>query len=309
MPKRVIRILTESETKAILSQCQCNRDRAIIEFLRVTGCRGHEMLNVLIDDVDLDNKRIYFRKTKARVRWKTVFENGVKKRVHEGSDIIPRYSFLDDEAVSSLRIYINERKEETGKGSGIVLFNVDQSDSKDARTVRNIVKRLAKAANIHDWKDIHPHSFRHTAATKMIAKNFPTPFIKKTMGWSERSRTFETTYEHADWDMMQNSFNKTVSEGDNWQDRVKEKSEKEDASPEGDTMFISEEWIKNNEENIRKIVKICDSMKTAVSIEEINSIKAHCYAALKGTPADKSVDEWNKRKSELLRVETNAGRN
>ena len=308
MPKRVIRILTESETKSILSQCQDNRDRAIIEFLRVTGCRAHEMLNVLIDDVDIENKRVYLRKTKARVRWKTVIEDGIKKRVHDGSDIVPRYSFLDDEAISSLRIYINERKEKTGKSSGVVLFNIDQSDSKDGRTVRNIVKRLAKAANIHDWKDIHPHSFRHTAATKMIAKNFPTPFIKKTMGWSERSRTFETTYEHADWDMMQNSFNKTVAEGDNWQAQVKEKSEKKETSSEGDNMFISEECIKNNEENIKEIMKICEKMVREVKPETVNIIQAHCYAALRGISVDKSMDEWNKKRLELLRGELDASR-
>jgi len=223
MPQRSVRILTESETKAMLSQCQDNREKAIVEFLRVTGCRAHEMLNVLIDDVDLDNKRVYFRKTKARVRWKTVIENGVKKRIHDGSDIVPRYSFLDEEAVSSLRIYINERKQKMGKTEGIVLFDIDQNSTKDGRAVRYMIKRLAQAAKIHDWQDIHPHSFRHTTATKMIAKNYPTPFIKKTMGWSERSRTFETTYEHADWDMMQNSFNKTVAEGDNWQEQIEEK--------------------------------------------------------------------------------------
>lgn len=239
MSKRVIRILTESETKSMMSQCQDNREKAIVEFLRVTGCRAHEMLNVLVDDVDLENKRVYFRKTKARVRWKTVIEDGVKKRVHDGSDIVPRYSFLDEESVSSLRIYINERKQKLDNNSTeCVLFDIDQSDSKDARAVRYMIKRLAKAANIHDWQDIHPHSFRHTAATKMIAKNFPTPFIKKTMGWSERSRTFETTYEHADWDMMQNSFNKTVAEGDNWQKQITEKKtekeniEKKEASSE-----------------------------------------------------------------------------
>jgi hypothetical protein len=52
-------------------------------------------------------------------------------------------------------------------------------------------------------------------------------------------------------------------------------------------MYISGEWLKNNEENIREIMRICDDMKSEVTIEELNAIKAHCRAALRGTPINK----------------------
>jgi integrase len=250
MAKRPTRILTDAEIRAMLAQCQNNREKTIVEFLRSTGCRAHEMLSVLIADVDLENERVYLRKTKARVKWKTIIEDGVRKRAHDSSEIVPRYSFLDGESLSALRIYINERKQELAKRltDDSILFDIDQNDRKDGRAIRYLIKRLAKAAKIPDWQNIHPHSFRHTTATKMIAKNYPTPFIKKTMGWSERSRTFETTYEHADWDMMQKSYKKTVGEEDNWQkdikeiqpekkeekkeEKIEEKNEKKEASSE-----------------------------------------------------------------------------
>jgi len=205
MPKHPKRALTEAELQRMREACQSKRDLAIVEFLRTTGCRAHEMLFTLIGDVDLDNGRVYLRKTKARVEWR--FREG--KREFKGSKVIPRFSFLDAVAVEALRVYIEERKAENATEADPI-FTIDQNSERDARMVRYIIKRLAKAAKIPDWKYISPHYLRHTAATVNQSSGYPTKYIKEIMGWSQTSRTFEKIYEHGDLDMMQKLHKKMV---------------------------------------------------------------------------------------------------
>jgi len=203
-PKRA---LTDAELQAMRERCATTRDLAIFEFLRSTGCRAQEMLYTLIGDVDLANRRVFLRKTKAKPKWKYV--NG--KRTYDGSEVVQRYSFFDDKAVKAIGNYIEERRAE-GAGDEDSLFTIDQGGTKDAWMVWYIIKRLAKTAKIPDWKRISPHYLRHTAATKRISKGIPTKYIKDELGWSQKSLTFETTYEHSDVDMMQKLHNKLMKD-------------------------------------------------------------------------------------------------
>jgi integrase len=208
MTKHPKRALSKVELQRMRECCgDSKRDLAIVEFLRSTGCRAHEMLFTLIGDLGLDNGTVYLRKTKARIDWR--FKDG--KRIYNGSKIIPRSSLLDERAVKALGEYVTERKAE-GAGEDDPIFTIDQNSERDARMVRYIIKRLAKDAKIPDWKYISPHYFRHTAATVNTAKGYPTKYSKELMGWSQKSRTFETIYEHGDLDIMQKLHKKMVED-------------------------------------------------------------------------------------------------
>jgi site-specific recombinase XerD len=187
------------------ARCTSKRDLAIFEFLRSTGCRVHEMLFTQVGDLDLEAGRVYLRKTKARIRWK--FENG--KRVYDGSKVVPRFSLLDEAAVSAVKGYVEERRAE-GATDEDTIFTIDQNDTRDGWMVRHIIKNLAKDAGIPDWKHISPHYLRHTWATINTAEGFPTKYSKDLGGWSQKSRTFETIYEHGDLDMMQKLHKRMV---------------------------------------------------------------------------------------------------
>ena len=202
-PKRA---LTDAELDGMRSQCASSRDAAVFEVLRVTGCREHEMLAVRFQDVDLTNKRVFFHKTKASVRWKYKVEDGQRLRVHADSEIKPRWSFLDNQAISALRIYVAERTRDEGRNYTITLKVFKMSD----KTVRNLIKGLAVGAKLPDGKNISPHWLRHTCGTKMLSKGVPEEYIKQNMGWSKKSKTFEETYQHADVDMMQETFERVM---------------------------------------------------------------------------------------------------
>lgn len=199
-PKRA---LTGAELQAMREQCKSKRDLAIFEFLRSTLCRAHEMLSVRIEDADLERGRVFFRKTKAKPIWKKV----KGKMKFQGSQIVTRYSFFDRKAAVAVRDYIAERRGEGARDED-PLFTIDQNENKDGRMTRNIIKSIARAAKIPDWMYISPHYLRHTRATQLRARGYPTEYIKDTGGWSRKSNTFETIYDHPDVDMMQRLYKK-----------------------------------------------------------------------------------------------------
>jgi len=211
-PKRA---LTNAELEGMRSQCASTRDAAVFEVLRVTGCREHEMLAVRFQDVDLENKSVFFHKTKASVRWKYKVEDGKRIRTHADSEIKPRMSPLDNQAVSALRIYIVERTREEGRNFTTTLKIFKMTE----KTVFNLIKGLAERAKLPDAKHVSPHWLRHTCGTKMLAAGMELPYIKKIMGWSPKSRTFEENYDHTDFDMVQESFERVMEKREKQKDK------------------------------------------------------------------------------------------
>lgn len=207
MPKHPKRVLTEDELQRMRGACRTKRDLAIFEFLRSTGCRAHEMLFTCIEDVDIEKTRVYFRKTKAKIIW--VFKDG--KRTYKGSKVVPRTSFFDEVAMNAVKEYIEERRAEGAKDEDRI-FTIDQNAECDGWMTRRIIKGLAEAAKIPDWKRISPHYLRHTWATLLNVSGFPTNLIKETGGWSQKSLTFETVYTHPDVDMMQKLHKKMIED-------------------------------------------------------------------------------------------------
>jgi len=211
-PKRA---LTDAELEAMRGQCASTRDAAVFEVLRVTGCREHEMLAVRFKDVDLENKSVFFHKTKASVRWNYKGKGDERVRTHAESEIKPRRSPLDNQAVSTLRIYIAERTKEEGRDftDTLKVFKIT------SKTVRNLIKGLAERAKLPDAKQVSPHWLRHTAGTKMLSRGVPVEYIKQIMGWSKKSRTFEETYQHSDFDMVQETFERVMEKKEKLKDK------------------------------------------------------------------------------------------
>jgi len=226
MTKHPKRALTDAELQGMRDVCRSTRDRAIFEFLRVTGCREHEMLEVKFGDLDLPHNLVFFRVTKAKPIWKTIVENGVRKRVHEGSEVVPRQTFLDGRSRSSLKLYIEEQYK---KLSIEMRKKVEPRDVREQRLfrvcergVRNLIKKLAQDAGIPDWEHISPHYLRHTRATNLLAMGYAPDYIKQDLGWSPKSWTFETTYNHPTLDMRQRSYNRVLGEEEKEENKVDE---------------------------------------------------------------------------------------
>lgn len=134
------------------------RNQAILEFMLTSGCRVGEVHQLNRADVDLENRT-------ARVVGK-----GKKIRnVH----------FSEKCAVLMERYLATHNREaffisRTGKRLGI-------------RRIQSVIKKIGEGADISS--SLHPHRFRHTFATELLAKGAELSFIADELGHSSISTT------------------------------------------------------------------------------------------------------------------------
>lgn len=155
IPKSIPKFLEKGEVAEIRLLCESERirNRAIVEFFLVTGCRVGEVHG-------LDKKHIDFENRTA-----TVTGKGKKIRtVHfteKCSVILERYLAI-----------------RTDNQPG--LFVTNWGERLKTSYIRTIVRELGESAKLSS--SLHPHRFRHTFATDLLAKGASLSFIADEMG-------------------------------------------------------------------------------------------------------------------------------
>lgn len=138
------------------------RNQGLIELMLSSGCRLGEVHRLNIEDVELENRT-------ARVLGK-----GKKIRHIHFSDkcaiILERY-LIAREVKPTSPLFVAERKE---------------SRLSIAR-IKAIVDEIGKKAGLSTR--LHPHRFRHTFATELLAKGAEISFISEELGHSNLSTT------------------------------------------------------------------------------------------------------------------------
>ncbi len=136
------------------------RDRAILELLFSTGLRISELCGLSINDVDLT-------KDEFSVRGK-----GEKDRV----------VFISDEARSSLKNYLQSRKDL--HDALFVRYGRKMNDGGDPRlsprAVQRLLKKYATTAGIA--RKVTPQVIRHSFATDMISNGADLRFVQARLG-------------------------------------------------------------------------------------------------------------------------------
>jgi len=173
-PRRVIRTkipLTEDEISRILEEaakprlgkkgCPNNadaslRDHAAICLMYYGGLRVSEVVNLRISDLDLDKKKL---------------------RVHEGKRMDCSIVNLSDEAVESVRTYIEQGrpKPERPECADYLMLSIRGRPIRRDRLLSQ-VKRIAFWAGIE--KNVTPHIFRHSMITHMAENGISASFIQ-----------------------------------------------------------------------------------------------------------------------------------
>lgn len=176
-----LRVLSAKEIQSMRESCKNKRDLAILEFLRSTGCLVLEMLFARIGDVDLNGGTVFLRRTRVVPRWRVV----KGRRRYEWSEMSPRSSPLDVEAVKAVEDYVRERRNEGAQDSD-PLFTIDQNERRDGWMTRHIMKSIARDAGIPDWKTLSPKAFRNTCAYKLLSSGYSVGQVKGGMGLSQR---------------------------------------------------------------------------------------------------------------------------
>lgn len=146
-------ILTEEEIELMIANARTLEEKCAIALLYELGCRSQELLGIKLSDIIFDPFGAIIK-----IRGKT----GERRiRVMKYYNLLKKY-------IESKKISYEER-----------IFSFDEN------SLRNFLKRVAKASGIH--KRIYPYVFRHSRATH-LAKLMTEQEMKLYFGWSKSSK-------------------------------------------------------------------------------------------------------------------------
>jgi len=189
-------LLTQEEIKKMLEAADHPRTLALIHVLAESGARVGEIANLRIKDAVFD-------------------EYGAI--IHVNGKTGERPVRLID-CVPSLREWINKHPEKDNPEAPLFinLGNNQYGGGLSEIGIQMIVKLLAKRAGIK--KNVYPHLFRHTSATKFSKEGYNEIFMRKRFGWSPHSNMPEhyTSMSGADVDnvmLEKRGLKKTDSDG------------------------------------------------------------------------------------------------
>jgi len=163
--KKQKKIITPVEMEKLSSKCPDfrydKRNRAIMEFLRATGCRISEMTGLDRDSVNMQTLEV------------VVLGKGNKERK----------VYLDDVAGMILKEYLDGRRDENP-----ALFAGQNGERLKPGGVRAMLKKLAVKANV---ENVHPHKFRRTLATNLNRRGMPIQEVAHILGHEKLDTTMK----------------------------------------------------------------------------------------------------------------------
>jgi integrase len=159
-------LITEEEFEKMMNACTNSRDRALISLLYETGARIGEIGSMRVKDVTFDEYGavIWLPRSKTVKR---------KLRVVYSARFLAEW--LTDHPL----------KDDPDAPLWIKLAGNRRLQAMEYPDVRSQLKKIAKRAGIK--KRIYPHLFRHTRATRLLAK-VPESIGAKYMGWVNGSK-------------------------------------------------------------------------------------------------------------------------
>lgn len=169
--KKPMKVPTTQEINTLL-QCCCKKDsydrrnKLIILLLAKTGIRNKELCNLKLTDIDWQRHEITIQNSK-----------------HNKTRIIPlEHKLLNGTTYPSLKNYIDHWRIDSNKH---YVFTTEKGKM-TPNYLRQLIKTLAKRSGMH-W--LHPHSFRHYAATNILRAGINIRIVQEILGHSSIKTT------------------------------------------------------------------------------------------------------------------------
>jgi integrase/recombinase XerD len=161
IPQSLPRYLNEQEYARVKLAAESLplRDRALILFLFSSGCRRSEVSNLNIEDIDIERRTAKVKGKGKKIRYVHFSEECALVLI----DYLQTRSFDETDAV-----FINR------KGHRLL-----------PQGIYGMITRFGKKIGI----PLHPHCFRHTFATNMLARGAEIEFIADEMGHANLNTT------------------------------------------------------------------------------------------------------------------------
>lgn len=150
--KKVRKPFTEMEIEKLRDGCTDKRQRAMIDVMLSTGCRIAEICGMNRSDLQGDQL--------------VVLGKGSKER----------WVFLNTRAQYSLEEYLKTR---TDDNDALFVSELSPYNRLQIAGAEIDLRRLGKSVGV---PDVHPHRFRHTAATMALNRGMPIEKVKEMLG-------------------------------------------------------------------------------------------------------------------------------
>ena len=164
---KIVEVLTPEQIATLFKVCKRDkstlgrRDEAIIAALLDTGLRAGELLRLRVQDVDRRERRAVVMGKGARQR-----VIGFEARTLQLLDRYWRRAGITDGPI------LRSRTDEPMSMAALYLA----------------VRRRGEQADI---ERLHPHTFRHTCATRLLEAGMQEADVRTLLGWSRASRMLE----------------------------------------------------------------------------------------------------------------------
>lgn len=193
-PKPLPKFLETVEIENILNNTKIEtpagfRNRAILELLWASGMRVSELSELNYGSLNLENNEI------------TVFGKGAKERI----------VLVSTRAKTYLQRYLESARVLVAKG-----FRVEENENSpvfinntgyrlQSQSIRKVIKEIVNSIELP--KNVTPHVFRHSFATKLIENGADLRVVQELLGHASISNT--QIYTHVSTKMLQEVFAKS----------------------------------------------------------------------------------------------------
>lgn len=189
--KKLPEVLSEQEINQILNMVDIStpagfRNRTILELLYATGMRISELCSLTFENLNLDNDEI------------KVFGKGSKERIvlvsKRAKDFLKDY-------LNTARLLVAKGFEVT-KGQNSPIFVNNTGYKLQPQTVRACLKKIME--NLELPKNVTPHKFRHSFATKMLDNGADLRVVQELLGHASITNT--QIYTHVTGQKLQQTY-------------------------------------------------------------------------------------------------------
>lgn len=163
-PKVIRKPYSTVEMERLKEACDNDRDRAMVHFLRSTGCRINEVCALNRDDINFASMSL------------VVYGKGAKERT----------VFIDEVTSMVLKRYLDSRTD-----SSEALFVGKGTNRLTDDGFRYALRRLSKKSGV---ENVHPHRFRRTLATSLIDHGMPIQEVAVILGHDKIDTTLKYVY-------------------------------------------------------------------------------------------------------------------
>lgn len=164
LEKVIKKPFSAEELEALRVGCTELRDRALVEFLYSTGVRVSELVALNVGDIEMGKQELI------------VYGKGSKERK----------TYLTDGAKFYLRRYLQTRQQ-TGLTDQPLFVTLDQPHNRlTVAGVQHMLRQLGRRAGV---KNVHPHRFRRTIATDLLARGMKIEEVKEFLGHEKLDTT------------------------------------------------------------------------------------------------------------------------